>query len=468
MCDELETAVDDRLNQRARIAAIRRLVAAGGSDAARVLSSALALPDADFQLEMANNMVETGGPALAALAVVAGDKDSRVRCNAITILARFEDPGAVDLLIRDLTDPDRMVRMAAAEALGRLNDKRVIDGMAAIARNDPDPDCRQVAESVLHRIGRRRLAPHLKKLTSGEPDHRSEARRAIVAEGSVVIATLTELLDHGNPVIRHAVVDILGDIGDARGLTPLIRAMTDPDDDVRLAINQALGRMRSETVARALIANLTSPDDRLGADSIQALQSQGTSAVLPLIELLGSSRRELRTIAVDLLSKIRDRRATQPLMHCLTSPDTWMRTAAARSLGRLGDSDATDAIIHCLQDPVPLVRAATAEALGELRSSRATEPLVAALHDQELIVQNAAARALGRIGDDRAAEPLIRSLSRDDVSLKVAIIEALADSRNSRAIPVLKRILSPWPLSNEPSEVKAAARRALELLQPRF
>jgi len=466
--DDVEPIGSNSQNQQMRIEAIRLLVATGGADAARVLATALVYPDADFQRQMAANMVAVGAPALAAFRVVVTDSDPVVRQSAVRVLARFDDSSAEEWLVERLSDSASTVRLAAAEALSRFAHRPVIEALAAMAQRDPDEECRLAAESALHRIGGGLLAPHLKKLTSDVPADREQARTALIAEGSIVVPPLTEMLDHGNPLIRHAVADVLGEIGDPRALTPLIRAMSDPDDDVREAVAQALGHMKSENAARALIANLASPDDKLALATALALVDQGAGAVQPLIEFLGSNRRELRTSAVEILSKIRDRRATRPLTDCLSATDSWMRSAAARALGRLGDPDATEAVVSRLEDSVPLVRAAAAEALGELRVVRAAEPLIAALEDEELIVQIAAARALGKIGDEQAAEPLFRLLSRPEVSLKLAVIEALTDLRDVRSIGVLKRVLSPWPLGNEPAEVKAAARRALNSLQPRF
>jgi HEAT repeat protein len=470
-----------------RIAAIRSLVLSGGADAARVLASALVRPDAGFQKEIAEAMAIIGAPALAVLRVVVEDPNPEVRRAAIVVLGRFPDRAVVGVLLPFLCDPDSGVRAATAETLGNLDDVQGIDPLGTMAESDPETICRQAADNALHRIGSSKVRPYLKLLGSEETIQRLKACETLVAQ--VKIGTLpasggvpvfTELLDHGNPLMRCSGADILGAIGDPRGVGPLIRAMSDPDDDVRAAVAQALARLKSERTARLLIGNLSENRDatRLGwcpcfqdqvvVDTMEALVNQGSAAVLPLIELLGSNRRELRTAAVETLGRIRDRRASRPLTECLASPDAWMRAATARALGRHGDPDAAGALIACLQDPVALVRAAVAEALGELRVNDATPGLIAALGDGEVIVLIAAARALGRIGSPAGVSPLLEALEALDAALRVAVIEALADLRDPQVVPVLKRMVAPWPLSNEPAEVKAAARKALQLLQPRF
>ena len=461
-------ATENRATLQARIEAVRNLVQTGGAEAARVLATALAYPDSEFQGQIAASMIAIGEPAVAALKVVVNDANSEVRRVALTILGRISDGQILELLLRHLSDPSPQLRAAAAAALGSRVELDAAGRLNAMALEDPDPACRREAGTALRLIGKQLLKPYLELLGSDDPARRLKARDELATRGSVVVPALTELLDHGNPLIRNSSAETLGTIADPRALEPLIEAMSDPDDDVRLAAAQALSRMKSEKAVRFLIGNLANADDKLATEAAAALVNQGAVAIRPLVELLDSNRRELRSAAIELLGKIRDRRATRPLVALLNAPDSWLRVAVARALGRLGDPDATDALVARLSDPVPMVRAAAAEALGDLNVTRATEALIGALQDEELIVQIAAVKSLGKIGNDLAGEPLIQLLGRSEPLLRIATIGALTDLRDPHAVPALKRIAAPWPFSIEPYEIKAAARRALEMIRLRF
>ena len=73
-------------------------------------------------------------------------------------LATFSDAvfykrsAALQAMIQMLTDWDRDLRLAAAEALGRLADHRAVPPLT-VARGDRDPWVRSSAEQALRRLG---------------------------------------------------------------------------------------------------------------------------------------------------------------------------------------------------------------------------------------------------------------------------------------------------------------------------
>jgi HEAT repeat protein len=58
---------------------------------------------------------------------------------------------AVSLFLAILCDPDRDLRQAAAEALGRLGERRAESGLVR-ARRDPDADVRSAVERALQAL----------------------------------------------------------------------------------------------------------------------------------------------------------------------------------------------------------------------------------------------------------------------------------------------------------------------------
>ena len=103
--------------------------------------------------------------------------------------------------------------------------------------------------------------------------------------------------------------------------------------------------------------------------------------VLPLIEALIDSSTTVQYVAAKSLGLLGDKRAVNPLIALLTSEDKWVRLGAAQALGRIGDKKAVDAIIPLLTDTHHDLRAHAAGALGKLGDTRAVEPLKLQLND---------------------------------------------------------------------------------------
>jgi len=114
---------------------------------------------------------------------------------------------------------------------------------------------------------------------------------------------LIQLLQTGKLLDRTKVADILGEIGDQRGVLPLIGAMNDPSTDVQY-------------------------------------------------------------VAIKSLGMIADPRAVDPLITALTSEEKWVRRGAAHSLGQIGDKKAVDFLIPLLSDPHHDVRASASPGPG--------------------------------------------------------------------------------------------------------
>jgi len=74
---------------------------------------------------------------------------------------------AVDLLIASLKDEDKWVRYLIIDALGNIQDPRVIDPLVT-ALGDVDQDVRFVAAEALGRVGDSRAIAALEKTCAGD------------------------------------------------------------------------------------------------------------------------------------------------------------------------------------------------------------------------------------------------------------------------------------------------------------
>ena len=181
---------------------------------------------------------------------------------------------------------------------------------------------------------------------------------------------------------------------DERAVQPLITALSDKDQKVRVSVVEALGKI-GEPVVQSLITALSDKDQKVRVSVVEALGKIGEPVV-------------------------------QPLITALSDDEIWIRSNAAKALGGIGDGRAVELLVKVLSDEVHWVRSNAAEALGKIGDGRAVEPLVKVLSDEVHWVRINAVKALGKIGDGRAVEPLVKVLSDEVHWVRSNAVEALA------------------------------------------
>jgi HEAT repeat protein len=234
--------------------------------------------------------------------------------------------------------------------------------------------------------------------------------------------------------IRRQAAEVLGEMGDARAVKPLIAAFNDKEISVREEAAHALGKIGDGSAVDALIdAFLFTQPNFVGKPAVEALRKIGAD------------------------------RAVDTFTGALKNRDKWIRHKAAEGLGVMGDARAVEALIDALNDKEDLVRREAASSLGEIRDARAMNPLIAALKDKDFILRIAAAKALGNVGGTLGMYSLIHALYDDQVEVRVAAAEALGKLGDARAASSLIRAFE-----DKDAEVCIAAEEALGRIDPIF
>ena len=258
--------------------------------------------------------------------------------------------------------------VAAAQ---RLSDAEFTAAIQKLRSQNPDD--RIDAVRLLGRRGyrrRREIAPHLRNLLRGDADWRvrAESGRAI-----------------GRLSVREAVPD-------------LVRALRDPQVEVRVVAAAALWRL---------------PD---------------AAAVPALVELLDDQDAAARQWAALALGVVRDHRSTQPLLRLLNDSADNVRLDAIRSLGRIGDPEALAGLVAFVNDEdKPLEeRLEAVNSLAQLQGPTKVNALARMLSHDEQRVRLRVVRALGQVGDALVLPPLRRRRQVEtDAEMREAIDEAL-------------------------------------------
>ncbi len=286
--------------------------------------------------------------------------------------------------------------------------------------------------------------------------------------------------------MRKFIVDILGDIRDQRAVPVLINALSDPDENIRVASAEALGKIRDPRAVDALLACLQRADQGwLDYAAAEALGEIGDERALgPLMAALG--RITLREPVLEALGKIGNENTLAPLVAGLSDPLRIVREVSMAALlaiyrksgqatrltiartVREGMSDETVALAEqmlgtttgelqkaCLavlgwagrEHSIPKLLALLneeeleepmAQALIAMPSGTGPQ-LLAYLSDENALVRRTVARVLGEFGRPEAEEPLIELLDDENGHVRSTAAEALGRLRSGKAVVAAAR-----------------------------
>jgi HEAT repeat protein len=347
----------------------------------------------------------------------------------------------------------------------------------------------------------------LLQLKSANPERRLLAVRRLAAmECPSTLDGLAKAASDSDSRVRVAALAALGDIADARSLELHLRALRDPEAEVRQAaisyvrddggenVHVAVsGALRDSDpgvrwqAARFLQRSAWHPKDiedeiwlAIGRGHFMRAASLGAAAIQPLEQVLQGDGCSQDAAIVEALGTIPDERVLKSIRRSLKSPDHVVcfsaigalanaggsnvvsdlvllfkhkdpniRTAAIEAAARLDFQNHVDAFRDCLKDPMWDVRCAAAAALSKVTDSASVDALVGMLKDPNVDVRTAAAAALGSIGDPRAIGPLV-----------IALKDGESETRKM-AGAALTRIDTKWAESDAARKLAPELRNAL-------
>lgn len=362
---------------------------------------------------------------VAALSEGLSAKDARKRIAAIESAAAADLTDGTSLLVKAMGDPEPSVRLAIVVALSTINgrpgsarDERARDPVGslpavAMASRDNDPRVRQAAAEALMNLG---IAW---KMSPG-------------SEAALGRETLLRLIDDPDPRVAEAGARAAGDVGEPTTLVPLTRMARHSDPGLRAAAIGALGSLRDDRAATALVAALKDPVPRVRHAASTSLdrfftdgRRPGPDLVEPLMAALADP--DTRDGVVSPLGLSRDPRAVAPLAANLTLPTVFVWCHVCNALGDIGDQAAVGPLVRYLVTArSPQHRAGAARALGRIGAAGGLSALTLALKDPDVEIRRSSAEALGLIGDRRALSALREARTDESAAVRAAVVAALA------------------------------------------
>ncbi|WP_165245293.1 HEAT repeat domain-containing protein [Paludisphaera soli] len=371
-----------------------------------------------------------------------------------------DDLAPVHTWSRMLRDGEVDQRQEAAAALAAIEAPQVPIALPALSAAVLDPDAR-VATQAIQALGQA-------SRVAGDPDL---GRRAVEALAVGLGDARPQIRAWTALVLANSAAAQLGPEGASAWTDPLLAALGDPDENVRVAATRALARVPCGEAGLAALEAI------LASDASTRVRSEAALA-------LGSSRTDFDRVTIALLHALgKDeapvREACDSALFSMHVDPTRRRSAAI-----------VPRLTEALADPDPRVRCHAVATLGEIgpAAESSVAPLVAMLHEPSSPetwrpsvnvpirwqAASQAALALGRIAPEtpraKEATSALIALLREgkDEDARASAAEALADfgaDLTTPAVPLLLDVLkatvgNPPPMPPAPSICFALGRIA--------
>ena len=293
----------------------------------------------------------------------------------------------------------------------------------------------------------------IQELNNSDWDNRMKAEEALAEIGNQAVEPLIAALKNKHEKVRLHAAGALGRIGNSKAVKPLITILEGKksDYDVKNMAIWALGRI-GEPAVKPLIAALKDKNWHGQNKVAEALDKIGWKPSNESDKLLHlAAKREWSELV-----KVGNP-ATEVLVAALRNePDSNVQQDAAEALGKIGNPEP---LIAVLKDGNENARDRSAWVLGWMEDVRAVDPLIAALKDKSDDVREVAATALGKIGDARAIEPLLAAMKDESENVREDAAEALGKIGDARAITPLEEFIKTMSGGTDKDNLKRALAR---------
>ena len=188
-----------------------------------------------------------------------------------------------------------------------------------------------------------------------------------------MLERLQQGLNHSDSFVRGKAAEALGEIGNSKTVSLLIRALDDEDNFVRGTVVEALGKSGNPQALAALTKALKHEDLQEVKALIRVLKDE-YSYVRMLVE------KALADIGNPHLAEVSDEvgnlQAVVALIKALDHEYSFVREKAAEALAKIDDPQAVAALIKALNDKHSHVRLRVANSLAKIGTSETLEELI--------------------------------------------------------------------------------------------
>jgi HEAT repeat protein len=398
---------------------------AGGPTDIAALAEDLRNPDPEHVERTLTALAAVDRPDVVAWSrerLAQGDAESVATVASLAAVLDLNEIG-VELLTRGASlAPER--RRPVVEALADFPDPSQLAGFLAAVQ----PERRADAVRLVWEASGRRILPELRSLLADPAD---EVRVAVIdiardADDPASIEAVAGLLAaDASPQVRAAAVRT---IANSEGELPnVIRALGDPDPQVRVTAVESMPSAPAIEVGPVLAQALNDLDERVRIAAIERLAGISSSEPALAWSALRRCRLQERDELLEAFRRTNPSLALEIALEHLHAPDQEERRLAVEITGWGASQAAVEAAIRALGDPIAEVRRAAVGALARLRDRSAVAALGNTLADPDADVRVGAVRALGVIDDEGVLAFLVAALRDPDQRVRETTSHVLTE-----------------------------------------
>ena len=288
-----------------------------------------------------------------------------------------------------------------------------------------------------------------KALEAEDAELRGAGRAALhLLPVEAVRQAVAEKARTATPAMKVQLLGVLARRGGPGVLPTFLAAASDPNEDVRIAALEGMGKLDSADALPTLLAALARTHGReldAARDAIRDIHGQGADQAI--VKAIEGAQPEVRIELIQVLADRRAKGAVPALLEAARGRDAKARDAALEALGVLADPKELPTLVGLLvaagdKHARTSAEKAVVAVCGRIEDeTERAEHVVAALSKAEAApVRVALVRVLGRIGGGKALEAL-RGASKDgNAEVQDAAVRALAEWQNAKVAADLLRI----------------------------
>lgn len=334
----------------------------------------------------------------------------------LTTLARLEESRTIESNIIEslMNDPDGLIRLRCAEALGRIGERECIPYLERLLDDTDD----EVVKTALFSLG-----------LTGDED---------------AVEPISRCLSKRSREIKLQALEALGKTGapDLAGIiTPFLK---DFHSSLRAEAALALARLQDSTSAFDCINSLHDSNRHVVACALYALGRLGQKeAAINITPLLEDEDSEVRLRAAEALGRLKEKNAVESLTAMLSDKDRMVAVKSAEALARIGGGESAGALETILTSDDSYLKTVALKGIASTGHKKTLEAILPLLKDESCMVRRAALEATALTGREKAREFLLEAFEKGNITERMTALEFLGEIGLPEDLPLLVRTLSP-------------------------
>lgn len=286
-----------------------------------------------------------------------------------------------------------------------------------------------------------------------ETKQRAKAVREMAKEGAPAIAKIAAYLDDAEPLVRADAVRTMTELGTARSIDPLLKALSDSDPEVVVRATDGLVNFYLPGYVKTGLAG------RLGrvGDAVRGkfVDEANDQVIEPWIEvrpelapalnklITSSAVIEVRANAARAAGVLRVKGSVDDLLGALRSKDSRLMFESLVALEKIREPRSGPRVAFLFRDPEERVAIKSLEVAGLLRSlETAADMQTAYSRASSVKVKRAALSALALLGQPQVRPQFVAAMGDKDDGLRTAAAEGLARLKDPADSPQLDQCLN--------------------------